>query len=111
MGPEDENSDDFEVEMATLVRSSPVLMKTHNMGTCHIGSFVDFSQPLSVSRVVQRVFKSISVVIFQAKINLLLPFGPLAIILHYLTKKHVSLNVVYLLFGYLFVDICMCSFI
>ncbi|XP_039145057.1 vacuolar cation/proton exchanger 3-like isoform X2 [Dioscorea cayenensis subsp. rotundata] len=88
MGPEDENSDDFEVEMATLVRSSPVLMKTHNMGTCHIGSFVDFSQPLSVSRVVQRVFKSISVVIFQAKINLLLPFGPLAIILHYLTKKH-----------------------
>ncbi|KAH7655305.1 Calcium/proton exchanger protein [Dioscorea alata] len=88
MGPEDEKSDDFEVEMATLVRSSPVLMKTHNMGTCHIGSFVDFSQPLSVSRVVQRVFKSISVVIFQAKINLLLPFGPLAIILHYLTKKH-----------------------
>ncbi|XP_039145056.1 vacuolar cation/proton exchanger 3-like isoform X1 [Dioscorea cayenensis subsp. rotundata] len=90
MGPEDENSDDFEVEMATLVRSSPVLMKTHNMGTCHIGSFVDFSQPLSVSRVVQRVFKSISVVIFQAKINLLLPFGPLAIILHYLTKKHLQ---------------------
>ncbi|KAM0952446.1 putative calcium/proton exchanger, sodium/calcium exchanger membrane region [Dioscorea sansibarensis] len=76
--------------MATLVRSSPVLMKTQNMGTCHIGSFVDFSQPFSVSRVVRRVLESIRIVIFQAKINLLLPFGPVAIILHYLTQKHLQ---------------------
>lgn len=35
-------------------------------------------------------FKSIYYVIIQAKINVLLPFGPLAILLHYLTHKYVS---------------------
>ncbi|KAG5573050.1 hypothetical protein H5410_062816 [Solanum commersonii] len=33
-------------------------------------------------------FRSIYIVILKAKINVLLPFGPLAILLHYLTKKH-----------------------
>ncbi|XP_078432877.1 vacuolar cation/proton exchanger 2-like [Wolffia australiana] len=31
---------------------------------------------------------SIHTVLFKAKINLLLPFGPMAILLHYLTRKH-----------------------
>ncbi|KAK3025118.1 hypothetical protein RJ639_043900, partial [Escallonia herrerae] len=33
-------------------------------------------------------FRSIYVVLMKAKINVLLPFGPLAILLHYLTGKH-----------------------
>lgn len=35
-------------------------------------------------------FNSIYTVLIKAKINVLLPFGPLAILLHYLTDKHVS---------------------
>lgn len=35
------------------------------------------------------VIRSIYIVLIKAKINILLPFGPLAILLHYLTGKHV----------------------
>ncbi|XP_022884999.1 vacuolar cation/proton exchanger 3-like [Olea europaea var. sylvestris] len=44
----------------------------------------------SVLRKIQRIslFRSIYVVLFKAKINVLLPFGPIAITLHYLSKKH-----------------------
>ncbi|CAI9753685.1 unnamed protein product [Fraxinus pennsylvanica] len=34
------------------------------------------------------LLRSIYVVLFKAKINVLLPFGPIAIMLHYLSKKH-----------------------
>lgn len=37
-----------------------------------------------------RPLRSIYIVLLTAKINVLLPFGPLAILLHYLTGKHVS---------------------
>lgn len=35
------------------------------------------------------IIRSIYIVLIKAKINVLLPFGPLAILLHYLTGKHV----------------------
>lgn len=35
-------------------------------------------------------FHSVYVVLFKAKINVLLPFGPLAVALHYLTGSHVK---------------------
>ncbi|KAK6118723.1 hypothetical protein DH2020_047528 [Rehmannia glutinosa] len=34
------------------------------------------------------ILRSIYIVLIKAKINVLLPFGPLAIMLHYLTKQH-----------------------
>ncbi|KVI05811.1 vacuolar cation/proton exchanger 3-like isoform X2 [Cynara cardunculus var. scolymus] len=44
---------------------------------------------LSVLRELQlTAFHSIYIVLFKAKINVLLPFGPLAILLHYLTGQH-----------------------
>lgn len=48
-----------------------------------------------LSRVLRKMhqisyFRSIYIVILKAKINVLLPFGPLAILLHYLTKRHVK---------------------
>lgn len=36
----------------------------------------------------RRISRSIYVVLIRAKINVLLPFGPLAILLHYITAKH-----------------------
>lgn len=35
------------------------------------------------------ILRSIYIVLIKAKINVLLPFGPLAIILHYVTNRHV----------------------
>ncbi|KAJ0981018.1 hypothetical protein J5N97_009273 [Dioscorea zingiberensis] len=87
-GTMEEMDDDFEVEMATLVSSSPASMKTHITGIWGIGSMVDLSSSCSLNRIVRRLLKSIGIVIFQPKINLLLPFGPLAIIFHYLVRKH-----------------------
>lgn len=55
------------------------------------------------SRVLRKMYqisllRSIYIVIFKAKINVLLPFGPLAILLHYVTGKHVI--IVFKLFPY-----------
>jgi hypothetical protein len=39
---------------------------------------------------IQRAIRSIRIVIFTSKLNLLLPFGPASIILHFTSKRHVS---------------------
>ncbi|PKA64027.1 Vacuolar cation/proton exchanger 2 [Apostasia shenzhenica] len=54
----------------------------------HIGSLHTFAQPYSLRRTLRRISMSIYTVILKAKINMLLPFGPSAVILHYLTEKH-----------------------
>ncbi|KAF0921406.1 hypothetical protein E2562_006974 [Oryza meyeriana var. granulata] len=54
----------------------------------HIGSLAAVAESLSPGSKWRRAFTSVRVVILQAKINVLLPFGPLAVMLHYLTGKH-----------------------
>ncbi|KAL0341774.1 UNVERIFIED_CONTAM: Vacuolar cation/proton exchanger 2 [Sesamum calycinum] len=64
-------------------------MQSLSFETSHILSHPKFSASW-VLRKVNRVsiLRSIYIVLIKAKINVLLPFGPLAIMLHYLTKKH-----------------------
>ncbi|CAN6470821.1 unnamed protein product [Victoria cruziana] len=50
--------------------------------------FSDFTQTWSTKRIRSRILYNIYTVLIKAKINVLLPFGPLAILLHYLTGKH-----------------------
>lgn len=49
---------------------------------------------VAYSRIIRQLksspFRSVYAVLIAAKINVLLPFGPLAIVLHYATQKHVS---------------------
>ena len=49
---------------------------------------------VAYSRILRKLksspFSSVYDVLIKAKINVLLPFGPLAIVLHYVTRKHVS---------------------
>jgi Ca2+:H+ antiporter len=45
--------------------------------------------------IVIRAVRSIYIVLLKAKINILLPFGPLAILLHYVTGKHVCIPPIY----------------
>ncbi|KAI3675388.1 hypothetical protein L1987_84978 [Smallanthus sonchifolius] len=50
------------------------------------------SVPKTKSHVLRKLqhtaFHSVYVVLFKAKINVLLPFGPLAVVLHYVTGRH-----------------------
>lgn len=58
-----------------------------------IASHVDMSKSWILKRIQMGPLRSIYIVLIKAKINMLLPFGPLAILLHYLTGKHVSVTV------------------
>ncbi|KAJ6983730.1 hypothetical protein NC653_026522 [Populus alba x Populus x berolinensis] len=53
-----------------------------------IASHVDMSKSWILKRIQMGPLRSIYIVLIKAKINMLLPFGPLAILLHYLTGKH-----------------------
>ncbi|KAG8043763.1 hypothetical protein GUJ93_ZPchr0458g22342 [Zizania palustris] len=45
-------------------------------------------QSWNLQRTIEGVLRSIRIVIFTSKLNLLLPFGPATIVLHFATKKH-----------------------
>nr|AIW56382.1 cation exchanger 2 [Nicotiana rustica] len=69
---------------------------TNKIETLHFEAASHMASPrsfYSYSRVLRKMdqisfMRSIYIVILKAKINILLPFGPLAILLHYVTKKH-----------------------
>ncbi|XP_072952862.1 vacuolar cation/proton exchanger 3-like [Typha angustifolia] len=86
MGPRDE-MDEFEIEMETLVSPS-MSTKAHNSEIPHCRPLPSAAQSWTFWIIVERFCRSIRIVIFTAKINILLPFGPAAIILHYLTRNH-----------------------
>ncbi|XP_008806556.1 vacuolar cation/proton exchanger 2-like isoform X2 [Phoenix dactylifera] len=85
MGSERE---DLEIEMETLVSSSQSAKKTPTVEIPDNASLSNVAKSWIFSRILERLWKSIKVVIFTAKINMLLPFGPMSIILHYLSKNH-----------------------
>ncbi|KAI3871250.1 hypothetical protein MKW98_015150, partial [Papaver atlanticum] len=77
------------------VSSSPTTRKIHAFDTSsHVASLVDIPYSATATyyssskRLRNRALMSIYIVLIKAKINVLLPFGPLAIILHYTTGKH-----------------------
>jgi hypothetical protein len=41
---------------------------------------------------IERTLRSIKIVIFTSKLNLLMPFGPASIILHFTSRRHVSVS-------------------
>ncbi|KAG1358865.1 vacuolar cation/proton exchanger 3 [Cocos nucifera] len=85
MGSERE---DLEIEMESLVSSSQSAIKTPPIEIHHNVSLSNVSISWTLSRLLEQLWKSVKVVIFTVKINLLLPFGPTSVILHYLTKNH-----------------------
>lgn len=83
----------LEFEDESLV--SPVSLNRKNFsieGSIHSSPLGGGSQKLCCSNMKNRVFGSIKIVVFSAKINLLMPFGPLAIIVSTLSGHHVSLS-------------------
>ncbi|XP_010917335.1 vacuolar cation/proton exchanger 3 isoform X1 [Elaeis guineensis] len=86
MGSERE---ELEIEMETLVSSSQSIKETPTVEIPHNISHSNVARSWTFSRILEQLWKSTKVVIFTVKINMLLPFGPMSIILHYLTKIHV----------------------
>lgn len=81
----------LEFEDESLV--SPVSLNRKNFsieGSLHSSSLAGGSQKFCYSIMKNRVFGSIKIVVFSAKINLLMPFGPLAILVSSLSGHHVS---------------------
>lgn len=76
----------------TPFSASPVRRKVHSFSFGTQGESFRDSVFSSRSRVLKRIensrLRSIYIVLIRAKINILLPFGPLAIFLHYFTEKH-----------------------
>ena len=71
--------------------SSQATSKVHGFDfeVPHIGSHAKVSNSWIFKQTRATPLRSIYIVLIKAKINVLLPFGPLAILLHYLTGKHV----------------------
>ena len=79
-----------ELELSSPAGSpAPPPRKMHSLDFEHIGSLAAVAESLSPGSRWGRALTSVRVVIFQARINVLLPFSPLAIMLHYLSGKHV----------------------
>lgn len=89
MGAQEENID-LDTDEKIPFRSSQAARKLHpfDLEASHVGSRTGVSDFWIVKHARLRYLRSIYVVIFKAKINVLLPFGPVAILLHYLTGKH-----------------------
>ncbi|XP_042520874.1 vacuolar cation/proton exchanger 2 isoform X2 [Macadamia integrifolia] len=87
MEPLDERSV-LEFEDESLVSPASLAKRAHSLGTTQHVSFSGGPQVNSVSSLRDRVFRSLKVVVFTPKINILMPFGPLAVIVHSLTGHH-----------------------
>ncbi|CAK9179815.1 unnamed protein product [Ilex paraguariensis] len=82
---------DFESDEEIPFSSSQATAKVQalHFETSHIVSRASVFSTWALKRI-HRIspMRSICIVLIKAKINILLPFGPLAILLHYLTRKH-----------------------
>ncbi|KAJ8500815.1 hypothetical protein OPV22_011367 [Ensete ventricosum] len=87
MRPVDEK-ESFAMEVETIADSSVSSVKIYPSEMPHNGPLYSVAYSRILWRIIKRLSKSIKVVIFSTKINILLPFGPLSIVLHFLTENH-----------------------
>lgn len=89
MGSIEENAG-LESDEEIPFSSSPAKRKVHPLDfeIAHLHSRSDAAKSQIFSLMRKRPLRSIYIVLIKAKINVLLPFGPLAIFLHYVTGKH-----------------------
>ncbi|EEF39364.1 Vacuolar cation/proton exchanger, putative [Ricinus communis] len=89
MGPIEEKVD-LESDEEIPFSSSSIRRKVHMFGfeTASMSAHADVVNTWVFKRIRMSPLRSIYIVLIKAKINVLLPFGPLAILLHYVTQKH-----------------------
>ncbi|KMZ57863.1 Vacuolar cation/proton exchanger 2 [Zostera marina] len=80
---------DIDLEKENLVSSSSNVNRKIAFQTSQVSSLVNSSSSSSsTNQFFNRLLINIQVVIFGTKINTLLPFGPLAIVLHYFSNRN-----------------------
>lgn len=62
-------------------------------------SFSNAGEKCSISYMKYRAFRSLNIILFSAKINLLMPCGPAAIVVKCLTGQHVRILIFFFLHG------------
>ncbi|KAK1276767.1 Vacuolar cation/proton exchanger 5 [Acorus gramineus] len=86
MGPLDGREHEFEDE--SLVSPASLARKAHVLDSVQHGSFGEGDESLTLGHMMRRLLRSMKIVIFSNKLNLLMPFGPLAIAIHKTTGHH-----------------------
>lgn len=95
----------------TLVSPATISRKTPSLDAAPNRSFYsDGTKELNLKSMWNGVLNSIKVVLFSDKINLLVPFGPVAILVDELTSHHVSCKVLYFWTSFESLYICFFSF-
>ncbi|XP_020587582.1 vacuolar cation/proton exchanger 3-like [Phalaenopsis equestris] len=80
---------ELELEDERCVGPSPFIRNNHSPEIkSPNGSFSDASKESSISHMKDKVLRSLNIVLFSTKINLLMPCGAIAIIVNYLTGQH-----------------------
>ncbi|GAY49435.1 hypothetical protein CUMW_119070, partial [Citrus unshiu] len=89
MGPIEQKID-LDSDEEIPFSSTPVMRKVHafDSETTHAYPHADMANSRVFKQIRMGPLSSIHTVIFKSKINVLLPFGPLVILLHYVTEKH-----------------------
>ena len=86
---EEERDHDFDEEIPLSSSPSAKKIRSFSFEAMHVLSPVNLANSSIFRQIRMRPITSIYLVLIKAKINMLLPFGPLAILLHYITGKHV----------------------
>lgn len=92
----DEKTDlEYDEEIPFSSSSATSKMEALDFEMIHLHSRAELANSWISRHIRMRVPNSIYFVLIKAKINVLLPFGPLAILLHYLTGQHVWFTSLY----------------
>ncbi|URD92976.1 Vacuolar cation proton exchanger [Musa troglodytarum] len=85
MGSMDGRSE-HEFEDESLVSPMELTKMTYGLNGIHHGSFSAVEQQRSINNINTSLLRSLNIILFTSKINILMPCGPLAVVIHHLTE-------------------------
>ncbi|XP_077238655.1 vacuolar cation/proton exchanger 3-like isoform X2 [Tasmannia lanceolata] len=88
MGSLDGRSEHELFEDESLESPMALSRKANGLDSVQHGSFSGVQRVWTIKYISSRLFRSLRIVVFSTKINLLMPFGPLAILVHNLSGHH-----------------------
>lgn len=81
---------EHEFEDESFLSPISLARKTRGYDAAQLVSFFGCLQPLTIKYMRIKMITSIKTVVFSTKLNLLMPFGPIAVLVHNYTEHHVS---------------------
>lgn len=99
-----EESSSLEFEEESLISPPKIGEKAHTFHESQLGSSCGDWPFWGGNHLGNSVFDSIRIVVFSNKLNLLMPFGPLAVLVHILTDHNVSFMCIILPFFHVYME-------